>query len=216
MTTSDAPRFRRYAADERSAMLVRAGLDCLAEGGISAFTTDNICRRAKASRGLIAHHFGGKDNLLAVVYEAAYQPMLSRLDPPDRDTPWPLDDLIELMFDSESHDPANLRVWLALWGEVSVNPALMAAHRRNYGRYRAIVESAIEDHCHARGLKRDAAALAMTMIALVDGLWLEQCIDPDGVDSRRAKAACRALLDPILGPLGAETLDSPSGPDADF
>ena len=182
-------------------MLVQAGLDCLAEGGITAFTVDNICKRAEASRGLISHHFGSKDGLLAAVYEAAYQPMLRQIDPPDRDAPLPLGQLLTVMLNAESHTQANLNIWLALWGEVAVNPDLRAAHRRNYGRYRAVVESAIEDHCHARGLKLDAAAMATTLIALVDGQWLEQCIDPDSYDATRALAATRALLTPVLGPL---------------
>jgi TetR/AcrR family transcriptional repressor of bet genes len=202
VTTSEAPKFRRYAAEERAAMLVQAGLDCLAEGGITAFTVDNICKRAESSRGLIAHHFGSKDGLLAAVYEAAYLPMLTQIDPPDHDGPLPLGHLLNVMFDAESHTQGALNIWLALWGEVAVNPDLRAAHRRNYGRYRAVVESSIEDHCHTRGLKVDAAALATTIIALVDGQWLEQCIDPDSYDATRARAATRALLEPVLGPLG--------------
>ena len=109
--------------------------------------------------------------------------------------------LLDRMFTAEGHSRESLRIWLALWGEVAVNPALHAAHRRNYGRYRATVESAIEDHCFARGLKIDAGALATTVIALVDGLWLEQCIDPDGFDATRARQACKGLLEPLLGPL---------------
>ncbi len=120
MTTSDAPKFRRYAAEERAAMLVKAGLECLAEGGITAFTVDNICRRAEASRGLIAHHFGGKEGLLAAVYEAAYQPMLARIDLGD--DPLPLGELLAVMADAEAHDRGTMNIWLALWGEVAVNP----------------------------------------------------------------------------------------------
>lgn len=199
MTTSDAPKFRRYAAEERAAMLVKAGLECLAEGGITAFTVDNICRRAEASRGLIAHHFGGKEGLLAAVYEAVYQPMLARIDPGD--DPLPLGTLLAVMADAEAHDRGTMNIWLALWGEVAVNPALQAAHRRNYGRYKGVVELAIEDHAHARGLRVDAGALAATLIALVDGLWLQRCIDPEGFDASRARTACAALLEPLLGPL---------------
>ncbi|MBH1974635.1 MAG: TetR family transcriptional regulator, partial [Rhodobacteraceae bacterium] len=79
MTTSEAPKFRRYTSEVRAAMLVDAGLACLAEGGITAFTVDNICRKSAASRGLIAHHFGGKDGLLAAVYAAAYAPLIADL-----------------------------------------------------------------------------------------------------------------------------------------
>jgi TetR/AcrR family transcriptional regulator, transcriptional repressor of bet genes len=180
-------------------MLVEAGLRCLAEGGITTFTIDNIGKHAKASRGLIAHHFGSKDSLLAAVYEAAYAPMLTKLDPPAG--PLTLGSLIDRMFDAEAHNLPTLRIWLALWGEIAVNPALKAAHRRNYGRYRDIVETAIAGHCAERGLRVDAGTLAASVIALVDGLWLEQCIDPEGLDAARARAACLGLLEPLLGPL---------------
>lgn len=196
MTISEAPKFRRYSAEDRAQMLVQAGLACLAEGGITSFTIDNICRRAEASRGLVAHHFGSKDGLLAAVYEAAYQPMLAVIQP---QTPLPLGALLDALFDAESHSPENLRIWLALWGEVAVNPDLRAAHRRNYRTYRDVVELAIEEHCFARSLKIDAGALATTVIGLIDGLWLEQCIDPDGFDATHARAACRGLLTPLLG-----------------
>ncbi len=105
------------------------------------------------------------------------------------------------MVDAEGHDRRTMNIWLALWGEVAVNPGLQAAHRRNYGRYRAVVELAIEDHAHARGLRVDAGALAATLIALVDGQWLQRCIDPAAFEADRAVAACVALLEPLLGPL---------------
>jgi TetR/AcrR family transcriptional repressor of bet genes len=196
---SDAPRFRRYPAEDRAAMLVHAGLDCLAEGGITAFTIDNICRKAGASRGLVAHHFGSKEGLLAAVYEAAYQPMLRRITPDGRTLA--LGALIERSFGAEAHDLTTLRTWLALWGEIAVNPALKAAHRRNYGQYRAIVEGAIAAHGLARGRTLEAGPLAASVIALIDGLWLEQCIDPEGFDAARARTACLQLLEPALGPL---------------
>ena len=199
MTTSDAPRFRRYAAEERADMLINAGLQCLAEGGITGFTVDNICRKANASRGLIAHHFGSKDGLLAAVYEAAYAPMLEKIAPGAGILG--LGQLIDTLFDAEAHDPATLRTWLALWGEIAINPALKAAHRRNYGHYRSIVEAALAAHCSRRGLKLQAGPMADSVIALVDGLWLEQCIDAEGFDATRARAACLGLLEPVLGGL---------------
>lgn len=202
MTTSDQPKFRRYAAEERAAMLVKAGLECLGEGGITAFTVDNICRKAEASRGLIAHHFGSKDGLLAAVYEAAYEPMLQEVH---ADPPLPFGTMLKRIFGVESYSVENLRIWLALWGEFAVNPKLRAAHQRNYGSYRAAVESSIEEHCFARGLKVDAAPLAASVIALADGFWLEQCIDPEGFDSARAMEAAKTLLEPLLGPLDDQT-----------
>lgn len=199
MTTSEAPKFRRYAAEERASMLIQAGLDCLAEGGIAAFTIDNICRKAEASRGLIAHHFGGKEQLLAAVYEAAYQPMLDMIAPDAG--PLGLGPLIDRVFSVDERDLPTLRIWLAFWGEIAINPALKAAHRRNYGHYRAAIEGAISAHCLGRGLKLDSGLMAASVIGLIDGLWLEQCLDPESFDVIRARKACLGLLEPVLGPL---------------
>jgi AcrR family transcriptional regulator len=192
------PRFRRYTAEQRGAMLVDAGLACLARGGIQAFTVDNICAQAGASRGLIAHHFGGKEGLLAAVYVAAYRNFLSVLMPDD--TP-DLRSLIDAAFSEDLFRKDPLNIWLALWGEVAVNPALRAEHRTQYAAYLARMEAAISRHATATGRRVDAAALAFPVVALIDGLWLEAHIDPERLSPARARAAALALLVPALGPL---------------
>ncbi len=80
---------------------------CLARGGIQAFTVDNICAEAKASRGLIAHHFGGKDGLLTLSYIAAYRNFLSVLMPDDAPD---LRSLIDAAFSEDlfRKDPLNI------------------------------------------------------------------------------------------------------------
>jgi TetR/AcrR family transcriptional regulator, transcriptional repressor of bet genes len=193
------PRFRRYSAEARAAMLVEAGLACLARGGIQGFTVDAICREAKASRGLIAHHFGSKDGLLAEVYGAAYRNFLSILLPADTTD---LAGLIDAAFSAELYRRDPLNIWLALWGEVAVNPTLRAAHRAQYAVYLARIEAAIADHAARRGITVDAAALALPVVALIDGLWLEAQIDPERLSPARAQAAAIALLSRALGPIG--------------
>lgn len=193
------PRFRRYSAEARSTMLIEAGLACLARGGVQAFTVDNICREAGASRGLIGHHFGSKDGLLAEVYVAAYRNFLSILLP---DEVTDLRGLIDAAFSDELYRRDPLNIWLALWGEVAVNPALREAHRTQYAALLARLEDAIAKHAAARGLQVDASVLAMPVMALIDGLWLEAQIDPERLSPSRARAAAVALLSYALGPIG--------------
>ena len=179
------PRYRRYPSEERAAMLVKAGLACLAEGGITAFTVDNICKKSGASRGLIAHHFGGKDGLLAAVYAAAYAPFIA-----DINAARGLSSVLDQLFSPKYFTRDGLNVWLALWGEVAVNPALQAEHRAHYALFRGVLARAIA----AERPGADAEALAMVVIALVDGLWLELCIAPDLMSASRARALCDAVL----------------------
>lgn len=195
------PRFRRYSSEVRAAMLVEAGLSVLAEGGIRAFTIDNICRAAGASRGLITHHFGSKEGLLAAVYAAAYRPLFDAIAPESGDPP-ALPELIDLLFSPSNYSRDSLNIWLAIWGEISSNSPLQAEHRAHYLRYHAVVARAIADHARARGRTVNAEEMAVTLIALVDGLWIELCIDPERMTAEAARAACLRMLEPFLGPIG--------------
>lgn len=200
MTATKAPpRYRRYPGDARRAMLIEAGLACLRRGGIREFTVDLIAAEAKVSRGLIAHHFGSKDGLLAAVYSEMYAQLLLRLDPDQRSAD--LGRLIDVLANEHLIEDANLQAWLALWGEVGTNPTLQAAHRRHYVAYRSMVAGVIRRAAVQRGRIVDADRLALMLIALIDGLWLERGIDPGMLGGAEAREACFQLVESFLGPI---------------
>ena len=191
------PRYRRYSSAERRLMLTLAGLECLKRGGIREFTIDNICAVAGASRGLVTHHFGSKDGLLAAVYATMYDRTLAGLEPVGAG----LRAVVRALVSREMLGREGLNAWLALWGEVANNERLRAEHRRHYATYRATLAAAIAAEAAARGCQVDAGLLAVTLISLIDGLWLERCLDPDAMSEGAAEAACLALLEGFLGPL---------------
>ncbi len=193
------PRFKRLTATDRAAELVEAGLAVLSAGGITAFTIDKICKKAGASRGLIGHHFGGKDGLLAACYSAAYAPLLRMLH--GGGAPLPLPQLMDELFTDRQFRRESLTLWLALWGEIAVNPTLQAEHQRHYQAYETAMIRAITDFAQAKGRQADAPMLAATLIALLDGLWLELCIAPGVMSAQKGRRAVAALLEPHLGPL---------------
>lgn len=203
MTKPDGPRYRRYTSEVRAAMLVEAGLACLARGGITAFTVDNICREAEASRGLITHHFGSKDGLLAAVYATMYDRLMATVAPPDQPEP-DLIALVEANFASEVFNPDSLKIWLALWGEIANNAGLRTVHRRRYSDYRDRIARAVADIAVDRRRMVDANAVAVQLIALADGVWLEHGIDPDMLSRDAAREACYGMLESFLGPLGRQ------------
>ena len=204
MSKTAPPRFRRYSSETRAAMLVDASLACLARGGILEFTIDSICREAGVSRGLITHHFGSKDGLLAAVYATMYDRLLTAIAPADGQAP-SLAGLVEASFAPEVFNRSSLKIWLALWGEIANNAALQAVHRRRYGDFRASVSQAIASEAARRSRPVDADALAVMFIALSDGVWLEQAIDPSMLSPDAAREACFGLLEAFLGPLPRST-----------
>ncbi|MBI1417865.1 MAG: TetR family transcriptional regulator [Limimaricola sp.] len=198
-TPERAPRYRRLKPDDRREMLIAAGLACLKDGGLLAFTIDRITAEAEVSRGLITHHFGSKDGLLVAVYRQMYDRLLDTVLAAESATD--LAALIDAVLSEDLFAPGALRAWLALWSEIGSNPALMAVHREHYTRYRTSVASVIATVARARGRKIDAEALAVTLIALVDGLWLERSLDPEGLSGPAARAACTEFLAARLGPV---------------
>ena len=194
------PKYRRYTSDQRGAMLIEAGIACLARGGILGFTIDNICREAGVSRGLITHHFKSKDGLLAAIYATMYNRSLAVFsDTPDYIPQ--IGDVIEAEFHPDVFNRENITIWLALWGEIVTNPALGAEHRRKYKEYREGVAVALRQTATARQRNIDTERLAVMIISLIDGLWLEYCIAPELMSAQSAKEACYEVLEPFLGRL---------------
>jgi TetR/AcrR family transcriptional regulator, transcriptional repressor of bet genes len=204
MPEKSAPKYARLSSAQRRAMLIDAGLACLARDGILGFTIDRICVEAKVSRGLITHHFRSIDGLLAAVYETIYGKMLADLETPKPAGVKPeqrIVAIIDVMFSREFFNRESLNIWLALWGEMANNPALLKVHRRQYARYRIDVENALNDVALARGIAINTNLVATMFISLVDGLGLEWCIEPKLLSARVAKDACYKMLEPILGAL---------------
>lgn len=194
----DAPRFRRYPRETRGTMLVEAGLACLARGGITAFTVDNICREAQVSRGLIQHHFGSKDALLAAVYATMYDRFTDVLAAAG-DGGLSLTDLIEACVAPEVFNSASLKTWLALWGEIANNVELRRVHRLRYLDLLDRVARAVSAEAEHHGRSVDARSIATQFIALSDGLWLEHGLDTDMMSKETAREVLSAFLANSVG-----------------
>ncbi len=80
---ADARRPRRRTNEERSAemrtALIEAAIESLCEVGYAKTTTQEICRRAKATSGAIQHHFGAKDELLLATLDFLTEDIQRRL-----------------------------------------------------------------------------------------------------------------------------------------
>lgn len=191
-------------------MLIEAATRCLSRGGIGAFTVDAICREAKISRGLINHYFDSLDGLLVEVYKSSlYASVNAQVSEARRrraeSAGWSpelsLAALIRSNFSPDYFNRGNLLIWLSLWGEIAVNIRLKAAHSELYDAYRAELAKDIAAVAVARGKHVDAPALARNFIALVDGLWLEWCLDETIVTPEAAEAAGFEMIEAQLGEL---------------
>jgi len=204
-----SPRFKREAPEIRRANLVQAAIRCLSEGGMSAFKLERIAAEAGVSLGLLSHYFTDKNELLTEVYRAALYEDVNRkiaeLDdknaagsPTER-----LCRLIDAIIDPEYLKPANLTVWLALWGEIVVNPDLRRAHRTLYRSYLKSLAELIGTVADERRRKVNAVEIARNLQALIDGLFLERALDRHAVDHADFRRASHEFLELHLGKLAS-------------
>jgi AcrR family transcriptional regulator len=193
--TSKEIAYHRKSAQQRRAELIDAGIACLGQGGMTAFTIDQICKQAGVSRGLINHHFKTKEDLMVSIYSQMTDYLLR-----DRSRESPAAQIagfIDSSFDEASFDRSTLRAWLSIWGQVATRPELKSLHQDRYRHYRRQLAQALSTIALDRKLDIDPDSVARQLIALIDGLWLEYCLHSDGFSLADARADCYRLLESV-------------------
>ncbi len=192
----------REAPDVRRRALVQAAMRAIAKYGFSGTTIGVICAEAQVSRGLINHHFGSKEELLRQAYqelceEWAFQArdllLESHRDPEEK-----LRAMIRVNFGPTVFKQEHLGIWVGFWSAIAKSPALKKLNRELYKQDRDAYERVFEEIARRRGKPVDARRAAITMGALMDGLWLEWCLDPKGFTPEEAEAACIEFVERLF------------------
>jgi AcrR family transcriptional regulator len=184
------------AAGRRS--LVEATLESLAEKGLGAVSMRDVAARAGVSPGLVRHHFGGFSNLLNEAYrfatqrvEAALESAVSAAGP---DPQARMDAFLIASFAPSIADRELLAAWLAFWGLVRSDAGAAGIHAETYTAYRVRIEGLLAALAGAHGTEVDARAGAIGLTAMLDGLWLELCLDPSTFSASEAAMIARSWV----------------------
>lgn len=195
-------RFIRESADVRRQALIEATARCLAEKGVAGTSVRAICARAGVSSGLITHYFDGVDALILATYEdvgvrvsAALEQAVEEAGDDPRDQ---LRACLQANFRAPILDPDLLATWTAFWSLVRTDPGIAAIHADVYRRTRAQLEALLR--AIVPEMPQDRARLAaISLTALVDGLWLEICLDPTTFSAEEAQAMVERAMMLALG-----------------
>ena len=109
--------------------------------------------------------------------------------------------IVDAIVDPDYLKPANLNVWLALWGEIVVNPELRLAHRTLYRSYLKSLAALIGEVAEQRQRSVNATEIARSLQALIDGLFLERALDRQAVSHADFHRASYEFLELHLGKL---------------
>lgn len=201
--TGRSRKFSRQAPDERRQALMTATLKCLAEQGAEKTSIRSICREAGVSVGLVNHHYRSKDALIADAYEQVSNDLLATLteaaQAADGNPRARLSAFFQASFSSVILDSGLLRVWLSFWSMTHKSQLIAAVHDRTYGAYLETLAGLLnglarDDSSH----ELDARLAAIGLSGILDGLWLEWCLNPRTFTPEEGIRLCESFLDGLL------------------
>ena len=187
----------RETPEVRRRLLIEATMRSIAKYGYAGTTIETICSEAQVSRGLINHHFGSKEELIRQSYKALRDEWMAAThgslaehydDPEDK-----LRAMIRVSFGPTMFRQEYLGIWAGFWSAIGKSPALRKMNRELFDKDREAYEAIFEEIGRKRGKRIDARRAALTVIALIDGFWLEWCLDPKSFTAAEAEAACLAF-----------------------
>jgi len=195
-----AARPRRESADARREALISAAMTCIADLGLEGASVRAICEAAGVSTGLMNHYYAGKEALIADVYRRLAddlgEAVDARTDTGAATARRRLESYVAASFSPVNLDPQLLRVWLAFWSMTRRSGEIAEVHRATYAAYRARLEAMLAALAEEEGLERlDVRLAAIGLSALLDGLWLEWCLDPSTFAPEEGRRLCLAWLD---------------------
>jgi AcrR family transcriptional regulator len=196
---SHPPKFTRDLPETRRQQLIEATARCLARDGLAGTSVRQVAAEAGVSPGLVRHHFEGMQDLIAETYRATGKQIAALLDEalaaagPSAEAR--LHAFIETSFKPPLLDADLLAVWLAFWSLTRTDPEIHAIHAKVYAGYRRQIEEMIAALAEEDRLAIDTRQAALALTALLDGLWLEHCLDPKTFSAAEAAAIAHRWVD---------------------
>ena len=188
----------------RRRLLVEGTIKSMAERGVAGTTVRSICEDAGSSRGLIAHYYANKEELVAEAFRHLFTTVSRHVrEAQDRVGGTALDRLKalpKLIFSPPVFTEFNRHAFLAFWHEIRFNPAVRQVNKELYLDYTKRTEANFAraaEECH---VSIDYRSAAIGLLALIDGLWLELSIDDKAVSRGKAIELCLRYIDNQLGP----------------
>jgi TetR/AcrR family transcriptional repressor of bet genes len=201
---SAEPRFERKLPDERRQALVEATIACLKKFGHEGLSIRRISAQAEVSIGLINHHFPTKDALIAEAYRHFNSELVGYLQRATVATVGSPREQLHAFFNA-SFSPPNLdsdvlAVWVVFWGLFRHSKDIQRVQSETYHGYVDLLRGMLADLERETGeLRFNLRLAAIGLTALIDGLWLEWCLDPDNFEPREAVQLCEAWVDRLQG-----------------
>lgn len=187
------PRTRDPHLEEaRRQRVAEAAETALAEGSWNRVTLADVARRAGVSKGVVTYWFGNKETLFLEVlrrYHHRYEQHLSQVAAPGAPLRERLERLVHIAFPDQATVAAEVRFQIEIWSYAKEHPAVLAAVREAYNRFRRACQALVAMAAAERSVPASQIdELYRYVHALIDGVSLHVALDPDiDLDATRAR-----------------------------
>ncbi|MBL8710386.1 MAG: transcriptional regulator BetI [Rhodospirillaceae bacterium] len=197
-----APKFTRDLPESRRKQLIEATARSLARHGLDGTTVRVVAAEAGVSPGLVRHHFAGMHDLIAETYrwtgkelEKVLRAALAAAPPTPEGQ---LHAFIDASFLTPTLDTDLLGVWLTFWSLTRTDPEIHAIHQKVYASYRRRIDELLSALAAEKKLALDTRLATLAFTALLDGLWLEHCLDAATYTAEDAATIAHDWLDSLV------------------
>jgi TetR/AcrR family transcriptional regulator, transcriptional repressor of bet genes len=211
---SRKPRFERQLPQQRRQALIEATIECLKRYGHEGLSIRTISAQAGVSVGLINHHFPNKNELIAAAYRhfngelvGGLQAAVARAADSPRAR---MRAFLEASFCPPNLDQDALAVWVVFWGLYRHSRLIQRVQRETYRGYVRLLRGMLSEllaqaraprgrgpRLSSRAARPDLRLAAIGLTALLDGLWLEWCLEPGAFRPAEAVALCEAWVESL-------------------
>jgi AcrR family transcriptional regulator len=196
--TTQTPHNRRTEPDDRRERLVAATLRCLSRDGHAGISVRRIATEAGVSVGLLNHHFGSIDALIADTYQRLASELTTALlqEITQAETPaQKIDAFLIGSFSPRVMDPQLLGVWVVFWSLIRHSEHVTQSHEKSYSAYLELIRDLLDDLAASEGFViHDTRLAAIGLSAMLDGLWLEWCLNAETFSAANGLHICRCWI----------------------
>ncbi|MEQ8931877.1 MAG: TetR family transcriptional regulator C-terminal domain-containing protein [Silicimonas sp.] len=192
------PRTHAEINEYRRRTLIEGALRSLAARGVAGTTVSTISKEAGASRGLLGHYFDNKDDVMVAALEYLFgkisAAVRSTVDSMEGSS---MDRLLAVpaaLFAKSTFTELNRTAFLALWHETRFNTKVRMANRQLYRDYVIRMDRMVRAAAEEQRVTVEPRKVALSFIALSDGLWLGLSIHDDVLTGDQAVDICQNHL----------------------
>lgn len=189
-------KFDRIEPDERKSLMVQGVIRSLIADGYAGLSVRKITKEANVSQGLVNHHFGSINALIIYAYQSVSDEFMAHIE--DRfqacegNASMQLDAFFCSHFDTESFDQNLLKPWLVFWSLIRDSEGMADAYETANGRIAVILNTLLSEIKLDESLQEtDVSVATQGLMALLDGLWVRQCLAPEHISLQDSLTVCR-------------------------